>query len=154
MDGSVKGVGLENLRHAEEIRPLSEERAIDWCVATLLPPCIGGVIQERLGPVISIAGRLAEPLQRYCEAEGITLSEGLGRAVMDGIGGDEIALAISLLQSKMAATFGEEVNTETGAATLTIAHDRIELTGCDHERLSDRTEAVVKQLRSRAAVLS
>lgn len=57
----------------------------------------------------------------------------------------KITEAISVLQKAMTARYGSEFRTETGAGTITIAHDRVELTDPNNTVCADGA-GVVQEL--------
>ncbi len=83
MDGSAKG---HKVRIAEEITGLTENQAIDWFVANLVPKCFAASIQEQLGHLVSFdLGELAEPLARYCKDKGVTSAQAVDHALRDHV---------------------------------------------------------------------
>ena len=147
MDGSAKG---HKARIAEEIIGLTENQAIDWFVANLVPKCFATSIQEQLGQLVSFdLGELAEPLARYCKDKGVTNEQALERALRDYTQPahvTETEKAIVHLQDAVAKRFGRDFGTDSGAGTLYISHDGVSLTNHHSSIVAQRASSIARQL--------
>lgn len=181
MDGSAKG---HKVRIAEEIIGLTENQAIDWFVANLVPKCFAASIQEQLGQLVSFdLGELEEPFARYCKDNGVTRSQAFHRALrewnrlsaaqrlsairddrtlrdytrLEACEVDETEKAIVHLQTAVAKCFGKTMDTECGAATLSISHDRIILTNAGSiviaEQIDSGSGSITRHLNGRQSEL-
>jgi hypothetical protein len=152
MDGTAKGPS----RFANTIKPLSEERAIDWAIGTLLPGCLATLIQDRIGKLVSFdLGDLAGPLARYCKDKGVTASHAVERAILSGIvspAGDresrqnETEKAIVHLQNAVARRFGCDFDTDSGRGTIYISHDGVSLTNPRSTIVAQRANSIARHL--------
>lgn len=57
-----------------------------------------------------------------------------------------IVEAIEQLQAAMAVRFGGDCDTESGAATLYLAHDRVSLTDGENQVVAKSANSIVKNL--------
>lgn len=155
MNGTAKG----SWRFVETIKPMSEERAIDWAVETLLPECLTKPIQDRIGELVSFdLGDLAKPLARYCKDKGVTQVQVLDQAMREHLvylqpraNQCETERAIAHLQSAIAKRFGRDFDTDSGKGTLYISHGGVSLTNPQSSIVAQCAGSIARQLSCRKA---
>lgn len=85
-------------------------------------------------------------LLAYANKNGITASRAFEIAIEEYLAARKTENAIAHLQSVVGKRFGTDAHTETGAGTLTIAHDRVELTSVDHRIVGHDLNRIVAEL--------
>jgi hypothetical protein len=111
------------VRSVEKITGLTENQAIDWFVAHLTPKRFAAAIREQL--------------------------VGRGRCTMSGV----TPKSLQTIQWALVAKYGHLVETECGRATLSIAHDRVELTNRNGRIIATDFGSVTAIIGSREPVV-
>ena len=128
MDGSARLLPQSAVRWDETDKPMTENEAIDWYLATVAPEPLSKAIQKQIGYLVSCElGELAEPFARYCKDR-------------------ETEKAIAHLQAVIAKRFGRDFDTGSGAGTLYISHDGVSLTNPRSSIVAQRVSSIAREL--------
>jgi hypothetical protein len=108
----------------------------------------------------SLGKPVSKAFQRYCGDRPETPSTALNRAVGQFLPVKYITQAraqividaIRVLKNELAQRYGTEVNTDAGASTIYISHDRASLTDQNNRVVARRPESIARQVQRVKAV--